>query len=147
MAITMQPSSPVAPWPLVLGGGRPLTRAARIDTFCPPPPAPVLAGGRGVEALRLAIRAGHPALYTVGVWLAERGRFPLRQAGLPRALLQDDRLGSSRAALVAAHRNHVCGALALHARAVSALSPPGLHQDTTTLSLEGAYEAEPRRGA
>jgi transposase len=38
----------------------------------------------------------------------------------------------------------VCGALALNALEVYALSTPWLHQETTTITLYGAYEEETR---
>lgn len=44
-----------------------------MDGVLPPTPAQVLSGGRGVEALMLAMLDGHQALYTVGSRLAERG--------------------------------------------------------------------------
>jgi Domain of unknown function (DUF4277) len=138
MAVAMQQSSPVAHLPLVLGVIRQLNVAALIETFCPPHPAHVLACGRGVEALLLAILDGHPALSKVGARLEERGMVPLLQPGLTRASLHDDRLGQILEALCAAHRNRVFGALALHALEVYALSTPWLPQETTTLTLYGA---------
>jgi hypothetical protein len=140
MAVAMQQISPVAHLPLVLGVVRKLNVAALIETFCPPHPAPVLAGGRGVEALLLAIRDGHHALSKVGARLEERGMLPLLQPGLKRVSRHDDRLGQSRDALCAAHRNRVFGALARNALAGYALSTPWLQQDTTTLTRYGAYE-------
>ena|SRR5215475_8091001 len=134
MAMAMQPISPVAHVPLVLGGVRKRNVAPRIATFCPPPPAHVLAGGRGVAALLLAMLDGQQALSKVGARLEERGMVALLQPGLTRAALQDSRLGQSRAALFAAHLHRVFGAIALNALAVSALSPPWRHQDTTTSS-------------
>jgi hypothetical protein len=62
MAVVIHQSRPVAHLPLVLGVVRKLTVAALLDPFCPPHPAHVLACGRGVEALLLAIRDGHHAL-------------------------------------------------------------------------------------
>src|SRR5262245_55664153 len=47
-------------------------------------------------------------------------------------------------ALLAAQLNRVFGAIALNALEVYALSTPWLHQDTTTLTLYGAYEEEAR---
>ena len=38
------------------------------------------------------------------------------------------------------------GAIALKALEVYAISTPWLHQDTTTITLYGAYEEEPHRG-
>ena len=75
--------------PLVLGVVRQLTVAALIATCCPPHPAPVLAWGRGVEALLLAILDGQHALYKVGPRLEERGMLPLLQPGLQRTALHD----------------------------------------------------------
>src|SRR5215510_10682351 len=146
MALTIQQSSPVAHLPLVLGVVRKLNVAALIDTFCPPHPANVLSCGRGVEALLLAILDGHHALYKVGARLEERGMLPLLQPGLTRASLHDYRLGQILEALFAAHLNRVFGAIALNALEVYALSTPWLHQDTTTITLYGAYEEEPHRG-
>jgi hypothetical protein len=94
---------------------RKLNVAALSDTFCPPHPAQVLSCGRGVEALLLAILAGHQALYKVGARLAERGRIPRLQPGLTRVSLHDYRLGPILDALFAAHLNRVFGAIALHA--------------------------------
>ena len=65
---------------------------------------------------------------------------PLLQPGLARASLQDSRRGQILDALCAAQLNRVFGAIALNALEVSALSPPWLHQDTTTITLYGAYE-------
>jgi transposase len=146
MAVAIQQISPVAHLPLVLGVIRKLNVAALIDTFCPPHPAHVLSCGRGVEALLLAILDGHHALYKVGARLEERGMVPLLQPGLTRASLHDYRLGQILEALFAAQLNRVFGAIALNALEVYALSTPWLHQDTTTISLYGAYEEEARPG-
>jgi transposase len=148
MAITIQQISPVAHLPLVLGVVRKLNVAALIDTFCPPHPAHILSCGRGVEALLLAILDGHHALYKVGARLADRGMLPLLQPGLQRASLHDYRLGQILDALFAANLNRVFGAIALNALEVYALSTPWLHQDTTTITLYGAYaeEARPVKG-
>jgi transposase len=70
----------------------------------------------------------------------------LLQPGLTRASLHDYRLGQILDALFAAHLNRVFGAIALHALEVYALSTPWLHQDTTTITLYGAYEEEARLG-
>jgi transposase len=146
MAVAIHQISPVAHLPLVLGVLRKLTVAALIDTFCPPHPANVLSGGRGVEALVLAILDGHHALYKVGVRLEERGMLPLLQPGLTSTALNDYRLGQILDALFAANLNRVFGAVALHALEVYAMPTPWLHQDTTTITLYGAYEeGEPSR--
>src|SRR5499433_2064480 len=144
MAIAIHQISPVAHLPLVLGVVRKLKIAALIDTFCPPHPAHVLSCGRGVEALLLAILDGHHALYKVGARLEERGMLPLLQDGLRRASLNDYRLGQILEALFAAQLNRVFGAIALHALEVYALSTPWLHQDTTTITLYGAYADDPK---
>src|SRR5262245_4083232 len=146
MALAIHQISPVAHLPLVLGVVRKLNVAALIDTFCPPHPANVLSCGRGVEALLLAILDGHHALYKVGARLEERGMLALLQPGLTRASLHDDRLGQILEALCAAPLNRVFGAIALNALDVYAISTPWLHQDTTTITLYGAYEEEPHRG-
>src|SRR5215471_15257719 len=146
MAVTIQQISPVAHLPLVLGVVRKLNVAALIDTFCPPHPANVLSCGRGVEALLLAILDGHHALYKVGARLEERGMFPLLQPGLTRVSLHDYRLGQILDALFAANLNRVFGAIALNALEVYAIPTSWLHQDTTTITLYGAYEEEPHRG-
>ena len=144
MAITIQQISPVAHLPLVLGVVRKLNVAALIDTFCPPHPAHLLSCGRGVEALLLAILDGHHALYKVGARLADRGMLPLLQPGLQRASLHDNRLGQILDALFAVNLNRVFGAIALNALEVYALSTSWLHQDTTTITLYGAYEEAAR---
>jgi transposase len=144
MAVAIHQIRPVAHLPLVLGVVRKLNVAALIETFCPPHPAHVLSCGRGVEALLLAILDGHHALYKVGARLEERGMLPLLQDGLGRASLNDYRLGQILDALFAANLNRVFGAIALHALAVYAISTPWLHQDTTTITLYGAYEEEAR---
>ena len=147
MAIAIPQISPVAHLPLVLGVVRKLNVAALIDTFCPPHPAHVLSCGRGVEALLLAVLDGQHALYKLGARLEERGLLPLLQPGRKRASLPDYRLGQSLDALFAAHLNRVFGAIALNALEVYALSTPWPHQDTTTITLYGAYEEEPHRSA
>src|SRR5437773_12491454 len=94
MTVAIHQISPVAHLPLVLGVVRKLNVAALIDTFCPPHPAHILACGRGVEALLLAILDGHHALYKVGARLADRGMLPLRQPGLNRPSLRTPPSGS-----------------------------------------------------
>src|SRR6516165_6490345 len=69
---------------------------------------------------------------------------PLLQDGLKRASRNEDRLGQIREVLFAAQLHRVFGAIALNALDVYALSTPWLHQDTTTISLYGAYEEEAR---
>jgi Domain of unknown function (DUF4277) len=142
MAVAIHQISPVAPLPLVLGVVRKLNVAALIDPFCPPHPAHVRSAGRGVEARLLAILDGHHALSKVGARLEDRGRLPLLQAGLNRPSLHDSRLGQSREALFAAPLHRGFGEIALNALAVYARSTPGLHQDTTTITLDGADEEE-----
>lgn len=144
MAVTIHQISPVAHLPLVLGVVRKLNIAALIDTFCPPHPAHVLSCGRGVEALLLAILDGHHALYKVGARLEERGMLPLLQPGLRRTSLHDYRLGQILDGLFAVRLNRVFGAIALNALEVYAVPTPWLHQDTTTITLYGAYEEEAR---
>jgi len=144
MAVAMHQISPVAHLPVVLGVVRKLNVAALIDTCCPPHPAHVLSCGRGVAALLLAILDGHQALSKVGARLEARGMLPLLQPGLTRTSLHDDRLGQILDTLFAANLNRVLGAIALNALEVYALSPPWLHQDTTTLTLYGAYKEEAR---
>jgi transposase len=146
MAVTIHQISPVAHLPLVLGVVRKLNVAAIIDTCCPPHPAHMLSCGRGVEALLLAILDGHHALYKVGMRLEERGMVPLLQPGLQRTALNDYRLGQIFDTLFAANLNQVFGAVALRALEVYAIPTPWLHQDTTTLTLYGAYEEAPREG-
>ena len=144
MAMAMQQMRPVAHVPLVLGVVRKLHVAALIDTFCPPHPAHILSCGRGVEALLLAMLDGHHALYKVGARVEERGRLPLLQEGLRRVSLHDYRLGQMLDALCGAHRNRVFGAIALHALDLYAIATPWLHQETTTITLDGASEEEAR---
>ena len=144
MAMTIQQISPVAHLPLVLGVVRKLNVAGIIDTFCPPHPAHIISCGRGVEALLLAILDGHHALYKVGARLEERGMIPLLQPGLTRTSLHDYRLGQILETLFAANLNRVFGAIALNALEVYAVPTPWLHQDTTTITLYGAYEEEAR---
>ncbi len=138
MAVAIHQISPVAHLPLVLGVVRQLNVAALLDTFCPPHPAHVLSCGRGVEALLLAILDGHHALYKVGARLEDRGMLPLLQSGLKRESLHDYRLGPILDALFAANLNRVFGAIALNALEVYAISTPWLHQETTTITLDGA---------
>jgi transposase len=144
MAVAIHQISPVAHLPLVLGVVRKLNVAALIDTFCPPHPAHVLSCGRGVEALLLAILDGHHALYKVGARLEDRGLLPLLQPGLKRASLHDYRLGQILDTLFAAQLNRVFGAIALNALEVYTIATPWLHQDTTTITLYGAYKEEAR---
>jgi transposase len=146
MVIAIHQISPVAHLPLVLGVVRKLNVAALIDTFCPPHPAHVLSCGRGVEALLLAILDGHHALYKVGARLEERGMLPLLQDGLGRASLHDYRLGQILDALFAANLNRVFGAIALKALEVYTIPTSWLHQDTTTITLYGAYGEAPHQG-
>ena len=144
MGITVHQIRPVAHLPLILGVVRKLDIATIIDGLIPPNPANVLSCGRGVEALILAILDGHHALYKVGARLEERGLLSLLQVGLERTALNDYRLGQILDALFAANLNRVFGAIALRTLAVYAIPTPWLHQDTTTITLYGAYEEATR---
>jgi hypothetical protein len=73
MTVSIRHIAPVAHFPLVLGVLRKLEVAQLMDMLIPPNPAHVLSSGRGVEALVLAMLAGHHALYKVGRRLDERG--------------------------------------------------------------------------
>src|ERR1700757_3081935 len=105
MASVVQQISPVAHLPLGLGVLRRLEVATVIDRLILPHPAHVRSGGRGGEALALAILDGDHALYKVGRRLEARGRIPLLQPGLTRASLNDDRLGHILDALFAVNLN------------------------------------------
>ena len=72
MATTIQQLPPVAHLPLVLGVLRRLEVATIIERLIPPHPAHGLSGGRGVEALGLALLDDHHALYKVGRRLEAR---------------------------------------------------------------------------
>ena len=140
MAVAMRRLAPVAHVPLVLGVLRQLEVAQLIDTMIPPNPAHVLASGRGVEALVLAILDGHHALSKVGRRVDERGMLPLLQPGLQATSVHEARLGQMLDALFAAPLHQVLSVLALKALETSAIATPWLHQDTTTISLSGAYD-------
>ena len=147
MAVPMHPISPVAHVPVALGVVRTLHIAARLETFCPPHPAPVLAGGRGVAALLLALLDGPQARSQVGARLEERGRCPVLQPGLTRPVLQPgltrpalhaDCLGQRLDGLLAVPLSRGCGASARQALAGEALATPWRPQETTTLTRAGA---------
>jgi hypothetical protein len=87
MTVALPQSSPGAHVPLGRGVLRTRTVAARIETCCPPPPAPLLSWGRGVEAWLGARLAGQHALSKGGARLEAGGLFPLRQPGRARAML------------------------------------------------------------
>jgi transposase len=139
MPVSIRHLAPVAHLPLVLGVLRKLEVAQLIDTMIPPNPAHVLSSGRGVEALVLAILDGHHALYKVGRRLDERGMLPLLQPGLEVTSAHDKRLGQILDALFATNLNQVFSGMALKALETYAMATPWLHQDTTTISLYGAY--------
>jgi transposase len=143
MAVEVSEIRPMAHLPLVLGMLRKLEVATVIDALRPPHPDTLLSCGRGVEALVLAILDGHHALYKVGQRLEERGMLPLLQAGLRRESLNDYRLGQILDALFAANLNQVFSALALKALETYAIPTPWIHQDTTTITLYGAYAGLP----
>lgn len=147
MAIAVRERRPVAHLPLVLGMLRNLEVAAVIDRLRPPHPDNVLSCGTGVEALVVAILDGHQVLYKGGQRLEERGRLSLLPPGLQRASLNAYRLGQILDAWFAATLHKVCSALALPALAIYALPTLWMQQDTTTMTLYGAYEglAQPMR--
>ena len=74
------------------------------------------------------------------------GCYPSSSPASTRTSLHDYRLGQILDALFAANLNRVFGAIALNALEVYAISTPWLHQDTTTITLYGAYEEEARPG-
>jgi transposase len=140
MTVAIRRLAPVAHLPLVLGVLRKLEVAQLIDTLITPNPAHVVSNGRGVEALVLAILDGHHALYKVGRRLDDRGMLTLLQPGLEVTSVHDTRLGQVLDALFAANLNAVFGAIALKALETYAIATPWIHQDTTTISLYGAYQ-------
>jgi hypothetical protein len=142
--MAVQQIQPVAHGPLGLGGLRRLEVATVIDRLMPPHPAHVLSCGCGVEALVLAMLDGDHTLSKVGRRLDERGMVALLQPGLTRASLNAYRFGHLLDALVAATLPRICGAGALKALEGSAIPPPWLHQETTTMALYGAYEDDPQ---
>jgi hypothetical protein len=137
----------VARVPWGLGVVRQRTVATRIEPCCPPHTAQVLACGRGVATVLLAILDSPHALSQVGGRLEAHGRLPLLPPGHGRASRPEYRLGQRRDALVAAHLHRVLRAIALHSLEGYALATPGLPQATPTLTLYEAYEAETRPGA
>ena len=140
MTVSIGRLAPVAHVPLVLGALRKLEVAQIIDTMIPPNPAHVLSNGRGVEALVLAMLDGHHALYKVGRRLDERGMLSLLQPDLEALSVHDTRLGQILNALFGAKLNQVFSAIALKALETYAIATPWIHQDTTTISLYGAYD-------
>src|SRR5262245_47235620 len=140
MAVSVSEIRPVAHLPLVLGMLRKLDVAAVIDALLPPHPATMLSCGRGVEAFVLAMLDGSHALYKIGQRLEERGMLPLLQTGVQRESLNDYRLGQILDALFEANLNQVFHAVALKALQVYAIPTLWIHQDTTTITLSGAYE-------
>jgi Domain of unknown function (DUF4277) len=144
MVTTIPQIHPVAHFPLVLGVLRRLEVATVIDRLLPSHPAHGLSCGRGVAAMVLAMLDGQQALSQVGRRLEARGLVTLLQPGLTRTALHAYRLGPILEALFAALLNQVFGAIALKALEVSALPPPWLHQDPTTMTLYGAYADAPQ---
>lgn len=140
MAVTIDRVAPVAHLPLVLGVLRKLDIAPLVDSMMPAHEEQVVSAGRAVEALVLSILDGHHALYKVGRRLDERGMLPLLQPGLESQSLHDTRLGQTLDALFDANLHEVFSAIALRALETYQVDTPWLHQDTTTISLYGAYE-------
>jgi hypothetical protein len=140
MTVSIRRLAPVAHLPLVLGVLRKREVARLIDEMIPPNPAHVVSCGRGVEALVLAILDGHHALYKVGQRLDERGMLPLLQPALEATSLHDTRLGQILDSLFKANLNRVFSPIALQSLETYGVSTPWLHQDTTTISLYGAYD-------
>ena len=112
MSISVRSIAPVAHVPLILGMLRTREVAAIVDQCIPPHLENVIAGGRGMEAMVLAVLDGYHALYNVGQRLQERGMLPLLQGGVGAESLTDYRLGQMLDTLFAANLNRVCGALA-----------------------------------
>jgi hypothetical protein len=81
MAVTGPPLPPRAHVPLVLGVLRRLAVATLLDRLIPPHPAPGRSGGRGGDALVLAMLDGDHALSTVGRRREERGMGARLQPG------------------------------------------------------------------
>jgi hypothetical protein len=143
MAVAGHEIRPVAHLPLGLGMVRKLEVMAVMDTLRPPHPDKVLACGRGVEALVLAMLDGDHALYKVGQRLEARGMRSWLQAGLRRESLNADRRGQLLDACLAANLHRVLSALALKALAIYAIPTAWLPQATTTMTLYGAYRGLP----
>ena len=117
MAVSVQPSPPIVPFPVVLGVLRRLEVATVMAHLIPPHPAHGLSWGRGVEALGLALRDGPQALDKRGRRRAARGMGALWQPGLTRVSRTADRWGPLLGALLAAQLNPGLRAVALPALA------------------------------
>lgn len=146
MAVSIDWVTPVGHLPLVLGVLRKLDVAGLIDSAIAAHPEQVVSAGRAVEALVLSILDGHHALYKVGRRLDERGMLELLQPGLAPQSLHDTRLGQTLDALFDANLNQVFSTIALRTLAAYHVQTPWIYQDTTTISLYGAYEQDPEAG-
>ena len=135
-------------------GGNDLQRATLAQGTCghsqmkhtpwQPCPAPIrCASLRFITIHTLLARCWDNRISKLAVWRQTAGiadKVGVRQ-GHDRGQ-HDYRLGQILDALFAANLNRVFGAVALKALAVYAIPTPWLHQDTTTITLYGAYETE-----
>jgi hypothetical protein len=120
-------------WHFIAG----LDLVATVDRLVPQRGRQQLSGGEICAALILSRLCSPSPLYDVAGWAS--GTALQELAGIPPALLNDDRLGRGLEAL-AVHAEPLRGALAARAIERFGIDAGRLHVDLTALRVTGAYE-------
>lgn len=117
-----------------------------VDRLCPPDPRHVVSNGDCVAVMIMNILHGRIALYDMGAWLADTDVDLLLGEGTPAEAFHDDRLGHTLDQLFFGGTEFVFSEVAQNVltRPEVGTEYP-LHVDTTSISLQGAYDEDPKR--
>jgi transposase len=118
---------------------------ALLEQHLPPLPGrpPALASATTLTVLVTNLLLARQPLYAIPAWVARRVPEHLGLQPGEAALLNDDRLGRALDHLRKADRASLLTALVLQAVRAFAIDLGEFHQDTTTVTLSGAYADQP----
>jgi transposase len=114
---------------------------ALFERFVPGDPRAALAYSASLLVLVRSLIAERAPVYKIGEWTAGREAHLLGLAPEQLALLNDDRLGRALDALFRADRASMLTKLMCQAISTFEISLDELHNDATTLSMQGAYSS------
>lgn len=137
---------PVRHLPLIRHALDELGIRAAIDRLSPPDPRHQVTDGDCVAVMVMNILHGRVALYDMGTWLADTDVELLLGEQTPAEAFHDDRLGHTLDRLFAAGTEYIFSEVARNVLTRPEIGTSyAAHLDTTSLSLQGAYEEDPRR--
>jgi transposase len=136
-------AKPIAHLPLIRGVIDRLRIQEVIDDLLPPDPRSKVSDGECVKVMLLNILQGRVALYDMERWLSHTDVELLLGEGVPAGAFNDARLASCLDHIAETGTEEVLSAVVkAYLADADAPSTYTVHQDTTSISLHGAYENE-----